>query len=98
LLSFLLSRFAGRYDSNIPLIFRYLPKGMNDEQRNPIRILPQGYPTLFGIPVFFIEDGDGQWIKKNLSGTLKAYPKLSSVVPGLVWVPIKIVLQGNLPP
>jgi hypothetical protein len=50
---------------------------MNDEQRNPIRILPQGYPTLFWVPVFFIEDGDSQWIKKNLSGTLKTYPVLS---------------------
>jgi len=70
---------------------------MNDEQGNAVGIPPQGYPTLLLVPVFFIKDADRRWIKKNLSGMLKTYPVFFQIIPGLVRVPIKIILQRNLP-
>ena len=65
-----------------------------DENQNPcVAILPNGHPSFFRFAVLLVKDGDGQWIQKDLGGTLETDPVLTQIRPRLDGVPLESVAQ-----
>jgi hypothetical protein len=58
-----------------------------------VSILPYGHPPFLIFAVFIVANGNSQRVQNDLACAIKGDPVLSQVLPGLAWVPLKILAQ-----
>ena len=60
---------------------------MAHPKKTPPPVLSQAHPSFLAAAVLFVNDGDGQRVKKDFGGTIEADPMSAQVLPGLGRVP-----------
>ncbi len=66
---------------------------MHNHHKTSAPVLSQGYPVFLAAAMLFVNDGDGEMVKKNFGGTVEADPVFAQVLPGLVRVLLNIIAQ-----